>query len=806
MYVNKIKKFSKLTIKDYLTVDAYDKIIRVRKAKGGKAELLVNTEAFFRNDGLYVKPQTKGLRRITGEDNPFNENQDVDYIELDKLLNDMDNDDDSYVLLIEGYAGCGKSTLVQDIIQRKLGFYSETDYALYNYNIEENCREENEDDNGELVKNSSIYYAIKKCFIHHFCKYYAEVYEDFKDMIDKCDDFIPFRSAYHTVNSEPFERAIRSLDDNNVNKAKMLLNKHLLKKTDPNCILAIDFIFRLALFMHGAIGGLYVCYDNLDKIEDAADLKGFDNNLTAFRDLIDGFINDNYEYFDDHFSHNIPRFVIMATYRKITSVLAELDYYNEVNDDFPQNDMYDEHIIRIDATSAYSYKDIVEQRTKFFDRYFKSIPDSNPIKREAQEKIETELLYLKEWNELNKNLAIMQDRYSVLWNKNYRTCSEIAEILFSNVQYNFDYYIDFIKELSNFDSDGYNSEADEGGASVLCTYYGKSAILLNSVCRVFKHKGIWDSYLNLTKLRPVEPKKYKANYKDVSLSRLILTYIHNKRHPSLIELYKVFCSKGLFSCEQLCECLSKMIARNSTQVWRRPIYYYKECILANKAEDICSVLLDECKRFENDQQISPKYYFQLCDSGKAYVENLMSEFEFYSSRLKYRNGKDNLPLYMYNSNIPELKRIMREVVYSVHSCCQNMIVFGEVYKNLYGLSDSQYLDLDIHPKTNWGNRQLHIERIIFAHVAYLDRVRFFYMDPSVNQEFSTRKQYNDLFIEQINLYLLLYKELVYKVSKDREEVFNKLLAKVKNNKDESTKEQPNEKELLRPISINRNEK
>ena len=773
---------SELTLQDFLTVDIYDKIIRIRKPGREESEPLISKDRFFSTDGLYVQPN-KGLKIIPTEmsDQENNSNR---HEKLEKLLERVENTHGSVILLIEGYAGCGKSTLVQAILARQVGFVP--DYALYNYNIEEQNNAVVFNEKGERIANSSIFNAIKKCFVIQFCKYFNEVKDDFMEMVRKCRENPEFSSVYFLINNERFDDATNCIMKGDVEAADRVLYDLLSTNNDPNCILAVDYFLRLALWKHRIIKSLYICYDNLDAIEDAADLKDFDNKLVAFRDKFDYFLADNSTLFHGE----VPHFVILATYRKITSVLANLDTYSEVRADIP-GITKKKNIIRIDATSAFSYKEIVNKRKQYFERYFKTYPF---LPARTRKVINGEMTKLREWNVLNKNLKIMQDRYSVLWNKNYRTCSLIADILFSDDKYDFNSYVKFIKRLSTFD--GYNEQRDDKGNTILCSYFGKSAILLNSVCRVFNTYKIWDDFLKLTHLHLEEPNEYEPSCFDVSLSRLIITLIYNRKTASLEELYSAFCSKDVFSIETLCDSIAKMVARDKAGIWRRPIYYYNECILSCDYKDIRAALYGECQRLKNGTDLEHNYSFQLCDSGAAYVERLMSEYEFYSNRLSNRNR----PLYMYGENYSALERNIHNVFCSVSNCCQNMIAFRDEYIKRYNISQEEYLKLDIHPKTKNGASQLHTERIVFSHIAYLNSARLYYINIISQKEM--QKRYNALFVHQIRAYLELYQERILSISSDREQVFRKLIAIVMRIEDEEKKENPNEDILFKSIKLN----
>ena len=421
-------------------------------------------------------------------------------------------------------------------------------------------------------------------------------------------------------------------------------------------------------------------------------------------------------------------------------------------------------VYHIDATSIFSYSKIVAKREAFFVQYLKS---ASNISEQARHKLINEL---SSWNALNQSLAIMNNRYAGLWNKNYRTCSHIANKLYSESSYDFASHVNFIENRKT--PDGYDTSNDDEGNPVLCTYYGGSAILLSSVCKVFNNNYIWTDLLQLAPLNPQTP-----SYKNVSLSRLILTYIYNSDKPvSLSDLFSTFCKGGLFSKVDLCCILAKMLARNLDGVWRRPIYYSNDCILSENAFDIEQILLDECEKLVQTGNVSHDYQFILCDSGKAYVERLMQEFEFFSNRL----SNDNKSLYLYK-DISDIEPIIKDVYNAVSLCCESMLKFREKYIALNGISEAEYLALPIHPTTSsTGSLQLHTERTIFSHIAYLNNVRRYFLDIDVTSSLEIRKEYNKIFVKYIEKYLKLYCEKIRPICAKRTYVAKKLAEKVDN--------------------------
>lgn len=749
-----------ISFHDLLTTDVSGNVIKVMDDNANDCyNLIPDRETFFSSNGLFAGIEKAGLiEHLDG-----NQKRPLDINDLYERLN---NPSTSHILLVEGFAGCGKSTLIQYILSNQLNTYK-YDYSLYNYDLEAKYNIISRDKNGNRLKRSSIYSAILKSFFEQFVKFVKDnstVINDYITLLRCCKNYHPFNELYFRfLVTDTFKSIINfihedvkinedTIIDNLMNQAELLL--------DRECILALDYLFRLSMYKNRIIHKLYICYDNLDAIEDAEDLIGFDNTLASFRRHIDEFISVQLE---NHFFNNLPtpHFIIIATYRKITANMAGISKrFTEVESDYNFFDFVRDTIIHIDATSAFSYKNIVAKRNKYFSNRLQNILTMDSHKR-------SDLIDIfNSWEMLNNKLSIMKDHYSSLWNKNYRTCSLIAEKLYSNSYYSFKDCVKFIESQHNI-PDGYDSETDFAGNTILFTYYGGSSILLNNVCKVFNDNKIWSSFLDLAKLNTTS-----KSYKNVSLARLILTYIYNsKRDVSLEELYYFFCGKNMFKYGELCHILSKMLERNRSGVWRRPIYYAHGFILSEEANDIEKALLNECEHINKAGKASEHYSFMLCDSGKAYIERLTQEFEFFSNRICNSNNC----LYLYNS-IDEIDKIIKDVYDAVSCCCDNLNELRAKYIDTNNITNEEYLKLWIHPTTYFKNsHQLHEERIIFSHIAYLNRVRLYFVDEKISDNLEKRKKYNEVFVRHISSYLELFKDKILPITSQREKVYTSLL-------------------------------
>lgn len=730
--MSKTKTWDRITLEDLLRVDSFDQQVYIYDPIGKKnLPLVQDNREFFTQ--IYANVTNNQLQIIDGS------RRTVRNIDLDKWINEIANTENSVVVFIEGYAGCGKSTFVQYLLSKQLGTYN-YDYSYYNYDIGSYYHNKN---------SNRLLGAIRECFIQQLIKCVLEnntnVIMRFRELLSQ------YEIRYLDTSQDIYNEFINTIT---FSDALDLLIKHrnedkfrsalyiLLKPFSCEQVLALDYVFRLARYIESNHNNslLYICYDNMDSIENSDQLNIFDNTLVSFRKNLDDYINttqNNYSGFP------LPRFVILTTYRKITATKVELSVHSERGDDFPE---YNQYIYHIEASHLYSFHDIIKKRQEYFSVYIDRRKLSGD---ELKDKLSSSIKLTK--------MDFVYNKYAGLWNNNYRTCSNILNRIFTN-------YMDITKQCIDFDVDGYDDTS--------CTYYGASAVFLGIVCKIFHSGGLWGKdHLNLIPLN--QKQKDKSISELTSLSRLILTYMSNitdsygkQRAVSTAEIFDEFAD--LFPHDEICGCLSNMLARDKTDTWRRPIYYYRNAI--NDDINIADALMDQLNAYLKTDKSNTTSYTELmlCECGYAYIERLMSDFEFFSNRIS--NDYDSIYII---SDLDKIKTIIDGVYTAVKNCCLDMLAFSKVYMQKKKIeSYEEYSRLAIHPRTHNGNPQLHTERIIFSHIAYLDQCRLYHIN--LVTDYELKKQINSLFVDYISLYLSLYQEYILPINSDRRKLASKL--------------------------------
>jgi hypothetical protein len=733
------KPWSEINVDDLLRIDTFGQEIFIKESNKNPQPIFSNTEEFF--TAIYSNPPEDKKIKVTYHNMEQETNVDL----ITWINSTVKKTINSLVVFITGYAGCGKSTFVQKTLAQLTGNYNFS-YRYYNYDIGAQF---------EKSKDNRIKLLVLDCFIERIIEIMMSsekkaVLEKYKLLLRKktiryLDNSLDIR--YSFIETKAFAEAEKILSapskvSDNIDAAGVLLHEQL-KEFDLNKILAIDCILRIAEYLCGNqnSSNIYICYDNMDSIEDFDALKKFDKTLVALRQNIDEYIMHSDDIYNDIAQ---PRFVFFVTYRKITAARVDLIEYSERRIDYPEHNRYIQYI---DISHMYDYTEIVKKRVDYFIKYF----SVKSIERFIELKNSLDLAH-----QLTQ-MDFMKNRFAGLWNNNYRTCSTILHQLILA-------YPTQLKECINMKNDGFNPR--------IYSHYGASAVFLNLICKVFKNNGLWnENRMNLAQLGVV----YEGinTFKGVTLSRMILTFIANSRddnnHMRPVSIKEIFMEfADFYSDKEICECLAGMLARNEQDTWRRPLYYYRNAIMPT--ENIFKALKKQCAKHHTGNDINYKYTeFQICECGMIFIEKIVSEYEFFSTRLNV----DNKSLYLITEK-EEMERITNDVFHAVGCCCQNMDEFRIQYstkKNIRNINN--FLDKKINPRTSNRNKpQLHTERIVFSHIAYMNYCRLYYFNLERKNE--NEEWINTLLVDKILDYLTLYKTYILPVTAHRVEVVNQL--------------------------------
>ncbi len=737
----------KLKVEHILKADPFGQIIQItdKNHKFKNQKLVENANEFFKN--IYCDEGGE----FTIGNNTYNTTL-RKWIEKEELQ-DPSN---CMLFLVRGYAGCGKSTFVQSVLYN-IFEGDDYEYCYYNYDVgshNTNIKESYEVNSAIIYNLTSQMSLIVK---HENGKKYFDVF--FQLLCD--NSTIRYLDRTQQIR-ENFVSTITIKDttlkiflNNNyenpeaVNEFENVFAQQL-KQLSTYQLLCVDYLWRLAQYIvspNSAKKYMCVCYDNLDCIFNYDLLYSLIESIIVFRHNLNDYISNlnNLIQADDTglgqiLSKNIsfiPMFTVFTTYRKITAIRVSLENSEMINDVM----INDEFVKNIELSKYYNFSKISEQRLKHFKLKIKTndlCSNTTELNRQI-----TMLFALKD-------MGFIKNKYSGLWNNNFRSCSNVLGKIIENDEKDVKSCI----KIFNKKFDGYNEYRS--------CYHGASGVFLHDVCKLMVREGICNSdHLDLINLTTTDKRK-------TAFSRVLLTYIYNSIEPvSITEIMDVF--EKVFEPRYICKILGQMITRTTNEMWRRPLFYSKNAL--KNENSIEEQLFEQYKKYKKNEKYDYTC-FSICECGKTFIDVIVPNFEFYSVRMDI----NNLPLYCV-SKVEYLAEIIEPIYNKVSECCKRQNEFCNLYIDKYNLSIEEYLNLKFHPKTNNGNYQLHIERVIFSHIDYLNECRIYNVQLHKEDKILAEKFHN-LLLGYCKKYIDLYFEYILTISSDRQAIANLIRNKI----------------------------
>lgn len=739
-----------IKVKHLLKADPFGQVINVHNKENNKTKSLVDdSDDFFSH--IYVG--ASGALDING--NHYSDKT------IDKWLEENDNFSGALnclLFFVEGYAGCGKSTLVQHILYEVLGNLN-YEYSYYNYDIGSYPDESIDDQksSNDLIKYSILHGLKKQILTVLSTKGSRTIFNRFlllmedEDSLRKLDSSGNVRIKFGATKG--FASSVATLfncHDLQKHSAMKELEEVIAGQFEELTIyplLCVDYLWRLAQYLaepETYRKYMYVCYDNLDSIMNIDVLCDFKDKLITFRDNLNEYIsqlNKNIREQKKEYGQNvcrIPSFVIFSTYRKITAIRSNSRNMEMLEDMIASS----EYIQVVEVSKQYDFTKIAHRRTNHFSS---KIRTTNICGNRTNGLI-------RQMNKINKlkGMYFVKTTYAGLWNNNFRACSNVLSEL---VEHNSN-EIDRCIILHDEKFDGCNRDK-------YC-YYGASSLFLHAICKMLKRMCIFDSnHLDLINI------KEDALSRNTSLSRLIITYLYTRNESvPITELFEAF--DKVFEAEYICKILGQLIKRVKGEIWRRPIYYSRNAL--DNENDIQNVLYKQYKKYKNNEQC--KYTeFRICDCGETYINEVVPQFEFYSVRIDEQHPN------LYNINkVEDLEAVLQSVFEKIQVCCEKQIEFARKYMEEYNLDRAKYLTQPFHPRTHSGNPQLHIERVIFSHTEYFNKYRMYLNSKRKPEKYD---KFNEVLLKYIGNYLEVYNDYISRICSDRKGVAKKMQDKLK---------------------------
>ncbi len=654
----------------------------------------------------------KGLKNLNENYENINANNLNDWITRNWILSR-----ETFVHMLVGYAGCGKSTFVKHIIKnQKNGRYSSfwNFYNIQNYTdvpqdkslimyIEDNLRENIIE---HLNKSSNAYLLLSR----------------FEENLRYFSILSPAFSCNTELLIAHIKESYKSNNLKNIYIKDEFFNLHSYgSKQIP--LLALTFLWMASISSNPNLNIICV-FDGLDIIDDPL--------LTV--KLIQNVYTTLFKYRE---LRNKIQIKVVFTCRKFTLSLIE-----SAKGDVTFSEIYPNYrncITFLDISDLYQINQVIKHKAETIY----SNPDIlNLSKNDASDLIRLE--------ECKRIADLSNDIINILDNskKTSKTLS-LSKIVNHNLRSaSLLYHILFNKNENLYKSPSTPSEQ-------IC-YKG---FFIYKICYELNIKGIWK---NMGYVGCDNSKTGFELYGDefetfpTTLSRMIITLLYRSKsenalsynrinEPSLLELYNSFkwmpyhsIKKGsdisemdkensYLSIEDFSDCMADMLIRSSSDndeifqegIWRRPFYFGSHAVTNVAIFNKKAILKNEfINLLKSKSENMPT--FRISECGEEFIDTFAIHYEFNAVRI----CNIDRPLWMVN-DISIVESVVQRVYNSVKRCMEKQVWLATRYFNE---TKKEYFKANFHPLTNFGydkkrRPQLHIIRVIFSHIAYLDAIR-----------------------------------------------------------------------------------
>lgn len=673
-----------------------------------------NKSIFWEKDGKpgmfydYALDNTQSVKgRITLNHNEMTISADkLDAWVTDNWLSNKD----VFIHILVGYAGCGKSTFVNHILNtQERGRYS----TFWNFYDIQEYSSMSQDSSMDLYLKDNLCYNIAKRLKSSRNK--KALLDRFKKKLNFFSDLAPGFSCNIDILIAELEKAVEEKNYKSINiKDEAIIAEGRLSKQVP--YLALTYLWNASI--HRSQAYTVICvFDGLDIVDDPKQtvklIKEIFKLMKRYRKL-----------------KNQPDVKLIITCRKFTLSLLETSSgdvsFEEIYAD------YKDSISFLDISTLYQVSKVLKYKAKTICIH----PDLLNLKKDSKADRD-KLAECKRIAELPEEIADIFDNNSIsnetlsfskIVNHNLRSASSLYHTLFSQS----DCFCNLIKPKKPNER--------------IC-YKG---FFIHKICYELNIKKIWKNmgyggHDNINSGNTIYGKEDELF--PTTLSRMILTKLYRNpdKEISLFDLYNSFSwmpvlriKKGAkiddipidienkLSPEYFAECIADMLIRSSSHddeikhegIWRRPLYFGSQAISATNISDLKYIYRNEFISILEQQSINtPLPTFKIAECGEEFIDTFAIHFEF--NAVRFCNTE--VPLWMVEEK-SDFESIANRVYNSVARCMEKQIWLASRYSKTH---DKKYIDEDFHPQTNWRKRrpQLHIIRVVFSHIAYLDAIR-----------------------------------------------------------------------------------
>lgn len=809
-------KEEQVPLKAYLRADSYSQHFRFNNNTGEGKELVTDEmfwgETSMSDDSIYLDYSliknrkieiTEGISHNKGSQTLRNE--DCDEWILENIL----NLEETKMFVIQGYAGCGKTTFMNNLSRRNTTSrsfyidigrdwtYQQEPYMFFN----------------EVLGAFDLYIEeiigekrTRKAVWQKFIEMGSEL--DIKQLDLELPNIIPkfinikenckwnsLRTNLHEYLNETYNGKYDSSKRNSINNENDIWHNWGQTQTLVSLLTLIICARFLAEKETGLREKSYnLIFDNLDIITNPAIPA---ENVVSLWGVIQRFTNYKNLY-KKKTQNDLPNIRIFITARKVL--------YSHITSHLPDLEMltnYNPYLINVcDISGLYNLQDILNHRISYWKRH---IDDEEIIEKLRQLGELTKIHDNMDYFEYNKCLNNENDytlkstiNLDAIFNHNYRAFSNVISIFLENNKFTKTFLPDF---SINSISKGWQ----------------KVATLVFEISLLYRSERVWNKM-------GFGCSDFDSIDYPTTLNRLILNYLYVSKcgqalrshtkgckdipindRASLKELLELFtkvkfitvdsrqnkeqinenynAEANMQTRELVLERLADMCARNpgsyhtsaygynsdDDELWRRPLYFVGGVKLNHTAtsDRELKAYFEQCL----DNNKADQILFSITDEGFILIRDIVASFEFYSARY----CKDTLVKTLHQvTSENEINLLIQPVYNAIKLCCERHNFFMDQYMQQYKLDKNKYLRQRFHPRTNPRfdendnltkasfRPQLHIVRVIYAHVAYFNEVKKLLSE----SQFSDKNAMCECLSGWIKNYLLLYKNNFYDVLKN----------------------------------------
>ncbi|MDE6708651.1 MAG: hypothetical protein K2K06_11535, partial [Oscillospiraceae bacterium] len=657
--------------------------------------------SFFYNYASNSQQSVSGLTSLNSFEKPIPVNKLDDWIKENWL-----NDKNTFIHLVIGYAGCGKTTFTNYLLrkQNKNKFVSYWDFYETQYII-------------GIEQSEGLNLYLKNNLVNNIKCHFKKSKKP-KALLDRFRNNLRYLNAITSFSSNS-KILISSLEESL--KEKQRLDEFDIKdefydkyagSLNQAILLGLTFIWNASILNNST--PIVCVFDGLDIIEDPKILVNFIHSvyliLGKYRSLT-----------------NMKPIKAVFTCRKFTYALLESSRgdvsFSERNSDYRNS------VSLLDISNLYQVNRVLTYKARIaYDN-----PNILNLSNEDIEKCKHIAEIPNIISDILDNNSKSNDSFSLskIVNHNLRSAASLFHTVFKkkgglygsvSMPFNHKCYIGYFVHQISHELNNKAIWANMG--------YGGD----DTLCIVSSEKNSKRSITLYDEQNETFP---------TTLSRMILTllYRHGKE-MSLKEIYEQLkwipyqnIKKGdnietiklddvnYLSFESFAECIADMLNRSSSNndeiaqegIWRRPLYFGNHALTTSNIYEKKQFFKEQfTKMLKNNSVEMPT--FKISECGEEFIDTFAIHFEFNA----VRHCNTDKPLWMIQSK-NDIKLILEKVYNSVSRCMEKQIWLDNFYSKTH--SDN-YIGEKFHPITKREQRpQLHIIRVIFSHIAYLDSIR-----------------------------------------------------------------------------------